>query len=277
MTDGATARYGAYEAIEVAVSESIALITLGADPDRANPTTAMTPELTACFRGMRDDPDIRAIVITGRGRRFSSGGDIGTMRERAERMADPRGNPAWVRRLPVDRGTDFMTAMLDLDVPVIAAVNGHAVGAGLRIALLADIMVVAEEAKLGDTHVLRGLVAPQAYLLALAAGMPRAKSMLLSGKLISGAQAVQIGLADRALPAQDVLSSALAQARELAALPPLAIRWTKRILNNQIRQAVHAHATEGYGLESLTMLSRDHAEAVAAFLEKRDPAGYEGR
>ena len=271
--------YPDFAAIELTIGDDgVAVITLG-PPDaqaRATTTTAMTPELTECFRLLRDDRRIRALVITGRGHRFAAGGDIGTMKSRAAQMSVSQ-NPRWVRRLPVDRATDFMTALLELDVPVVAAVNGHAIGAGLRIVMLCDLVIVAERAKLGDPHVARGLVAPQASLLALLIGSLRAKSLVLSGRLLTGPEAVQFGLADQALPTEQVLAAALDRARAMAAMPPLAMRWTKRLMNNRIREAVAAYTTEGYALESLTMLSADHAEAAASFVDKRDPAPYEGR
>jgi enoyl-CoA hydratase/carnithine racemase len=186
-------------------------------------------------------------------------------------------NPAWVKRLPVDRATDFMTALLEVDQPVVAAVNGHAVGAGLRIAMLCDYVVVADDAKVGDPHVKRGLVAPQAVLLGELIGARRARSLVLGGRLLRGAEVVEWGLADEATSRDEVLGRALSQARELAALPPLAFRWTKRALNNRLKAAIAQYASEGYALESLTMLSTDHAEAAASFAEKRDPRPYEGR
>jgi enoyl-CoA hydratase/carnithine racemase len=262
--------------LQVSVDDDLAVITMGTQEGSAIVTTAMTPELTECFKLMRDDRRIRAAVITGRGSRFSAGGDVKKMNARAAAMSVPD-NPGWVQRLPVDHATDFMYALLDLPFPVVGAVNGHAIGAGLRIALLCDVLVISESARVGDTHVLRGLVAPQPFLLNAAVGSMRAKAMLLTGKLLTGNQAVEYGIAERAVPAEDVLPIALTLARELADLPPLAVRWTKKLLNNRMREAVAQYATEAYALEALTMLSADHAEAAASFVEKREPRRYEGR
>ena len=274
--DSPVPEYPEFEAIQVGVDDGVAVVTLGADPDRPNPTTAMTPELLRFLRIVRDDPTVRAIVLVGRGRVFSAGGDVKVMGERSQRM-DPSSNPAWVKRLPVDRATDFMTALLEIDVPVVAAVNGHAVGAGLRIAMLCDYVVVADDAKVGDPHVKRGLVAPQAVLLGELIGARRARSLVLTGRLLRGEEVVEWGLADEVAPRDEVLARALAQAAALADLPPLAFRWTKRALNNRVKAAVAQFGSEGYALESLTMLSTDHAEAAASFAEKRDPRPYEGR
>ncbi|KQZ85217.1 hypothetical protein ASD56_02315 [Microbacterium sp. Root166] len=268
--------YPAFQAIEVGVDDGVAVVTLGADPDGPNPTTAMTPELLEFFRIVREDPTVRAVVLVGRGKVFSAGGDVKVMGERSRRM-DPSANPAWVKRLPVDRATDFMTALLEVDVPVVAAVNGHAVGAGLRIAMLCDYVVVADDAKVGDPHVMRGLVAPQAVLLGELIGARRARSLVLTGRLLRGEEVVEWGLADEAVARDEVLERALSQARELAMLPPLAFRWTKRALNNRLKAAIAQYASEGYALEALTMLSTDHAEAAASFAEKREPRPYEGR
>ena len=274
--DSPVPSYPAFEAIQVEVSDGVAVVTLGADPDRPNPTTAMTPELLQFFRIVRDDPSVRAVVLVGRGKMFSAGGDVKVMKDRSARM-DPSSNPAWVKRLPVDRATDFMTALLEVDQPVVAAVNGHAVGAGLRIAMLCDYVVVAEDAKVGDPHVKRGLVAPQAVLLGELIGARRARSLVLTGRLLRGTEVVEWGLADEAAPRDEVFDRAMAQARSLAELPPLAFRWTKRALNNRLKAAIAQYASEAYALESLTMLSTDHAEAAASFAEKRDPRPYEGR
>lgn len=274
--DAAPPEYPEFGAIQLEDVDGIAVVTLGADPDRPNPTTLMTPELREYFRIVRDDPRVRAIVIVGRGRHFSAGGDVKVMGERAQRM-DPATNPAWVKRLPVDRATDFMTALLDIDVPVVAAVNGHAIGAGMRIAMLCDYVVISEYAKMGDPHIARGLVAPQATLLGELIGARRARSLVFTGRLLKGAEVVEWGLADRVVPFDDVRDEAIAQARALADLPPLAFRWTKRSLNNRLKRAIADYATEAYALEALTMLSQDHAEAAAAFAAKRDPKPYEGR
>lgn len=268
--------YPEYSAIDVQFDGSIMTVTLGSDPDRPNPTTAMTPELTSFFRIVREDPRVRAVVIAGRGKFFSAGGDVNKMGERSKKM-DPAENPRWVQRLPVDRATDFMYALLEVDVPVIAALNGHAIGAGMRIAMLCDYAVIAENAKIGDPHVARGLVAPQSALIAELLGARRARSLVLTGRLLRGVEAVEWGLADEVAAPADVIATATVRARELGALPPLAFRWTKRALNNRLKAVISEYASEGYALESLTMLSRDHAEAVASFAEKRDPNPYEGR
>src|SRR5699024_10353605 len=131
---------------------------------KANPSDKMTPELTQFFRLVRYDPRVRAIVLHGRGRRFSAGGDVNGMREQAKRMGNIRENPDWVARIPVDRSDELAMAILGVDVPIVSAVTGHAIGAGLGLALYSDITVMDETAKIGDPHVRRGLMSPGAYM-----------------------------------------------------------------------------------------------------------------
>lgn len=121
--------YPEFRAIEVAFEGRICTVTLGADPGRANPSDKMTPELTQFFKTVRYDPRVRAIVLQGRGNKFSSGGDVSGMREQATRMGNIRENPDWVARIPVDRSDELPMAIFSVDVPIVAAVTGHAIGA----------------------------------------------------------------------------------------------------------------------------------------------------
>lgn len=269
--------YPDFAAIEVTFDSSIATVTLGSDPNRANPSDKMTPDLTEFFRIVRYDPNVKGILIRGRGRTFSAGGNVKGMRDQAARMSNLAENPDWVARLPVDRIDELPMAMLSVDVPIVAAVTGHAVGAGLGLAMYSDIAIVAEDIKIGDPHVRRGLAAPGAFAFPALVGMPRARALLLTGRLLSGREAAEIGLVYQAVPADDVLKTAEDLLADLVTLPPLAIRWTKRQLNNMIKEQFLRYSAAGAALESLTMLSTDHAESVAAWLDKAPPPPYKGR
>lgn len=270
--------YPEFRAIEVVPgANGVTTVLLGSNPDQANPSDRMTPELTEFFRLVRYDPAVRGILITGRGRRFSSGGNVAGMREQAGRMGNLADNPFWVARIPVDRSDELAMAVLSVDVPIVAAVNGHAIGAGLGLALWSDITVINEKVKIGDPHVRRGLVAPGAAMFAGLVGMARAKAMLLTGRLLTGAEAAAVGLVDQAVPEADVLRVATEIVEDIVSLPPLAIRWTKKILNNLMKEEFHRTNLTGAALESLTMLSTDHAEAVTAWLDKRDTPPFHGR
>jgi enoyl-CoA hydratase len=272
-----------YQNIEVQVEGDIAVVTLASQTGRGNPSNKIGPELAEFFRLTMLDrrafegpyEDIRAIVLRGRGNSFCTGGDVDAMRVQAGSMVDLRSNPRWVDRLPMERFWELRSAALKCDIPVVAAVNGHAIGAGMEFALLADIAIISETAKIGDPHIRRGLTSPgMAFLLSWYVGIPRAKSMIMKSQYITGREAADIGLVSRAVPAEDVIKEAMAEAQELASMPPLAIGWAKRSLNAILMRELTAFADQDAALEALTMLSSDHAEAVNAFLDKREHGRY---
>ena len=272
-----------YQNIEVEVEGDIAVVTLASQTGRGNTSNGIGPELAEFLRLTMLDrrafegpyEDIRAIVLRGKGNRFCTGGDVDAMRVQAGSMVDLRSNPQWVDRLPMERSWERRVHAFKCDIPVVAAVNGHAIGAGLSFALLADIAIMSETAKIGDPHIRRGLTSPgSAFPLIWCLGLARAKLMIMKGQYLTGREAADVGLVSRAVPAEDVISEAMAEAQELASLPPLAIRWAKRSLNAILMRELTAFADMDAALEALTMLSSDHAEAVNAFLDKREHARY---
>ncbi|MGL3150347.1 enoyl-CoA hydratase/isomerase family protein [Microbacterium sp. A82] len=268
--------YPEFRAIEVDFQGTICVVTLGSDPAKANPSDKMTPELTQFFRLVRYDPRVRAIMLQGRGNRFSAGGDVNGMREQATRMGHIRDNPDWVARIPVDRSDELSGAIFGVDVPIVSAITGHAIGAGLGLALYSDVTVMDENAKIGDPHVRRGLMSPGAYMFPALVGLPRAKEMILTGRLVKGAEAERIGLINYAVPHEEVIAKAREIAEDLATLPPLAIRWTKRVFNSMARETNARGALTGAALESLTMISTDHEASVIAWLDKQPEPEYGG-
>lgn len=269
--------YPDFRAIEVQFDGRLCVVTLGSDPNRANPSDKMTPELTQFFRLVRYDPRPRAILIQGRGHKFSSGGDVGGMREQAKRMGNLRENPDWVARIPVDRSDELPMAILSMEIPMVAAITGHAIGAGLGLALYSDVTVMDEDAKIGDPHTRRGLMSPGAYMFPALVGLPRAKEMIMRGTLVTGSEAERIGLINHAVAHAEVIPTAREIAEDLAALPPLAMRWTKKIFNNMAKEQFFRNNAAGAALEGLTMLSEDHQESVIAWLDKQPPPEFHGR
>jgi enoyl-CoA hydratase len=168
--------------------------------------------------------------------------------------------------------------MLAVKQPIICAVNGHAVGIGATIALFSDVVFMSANAKIGDPHVKIGLVAGDggAVIWPLLININRAKELLLTGDLITGQEAYRIGLANRVLPTEQVLPAAMELAEKLARGPALAIQWTKLAINRALRQATENVLDASLALEGITIASRDHAEGIASFLEKRTPQ-FEGR
>src|ERR1039458_2599523 len=168
--------------------------------------------------------------------------------------------------------SDLVYNVINCEKPVVSAINGVAVGAGLVVALLADISVCAEDARLGDGHVRLGVAAGDhaAIVWPLLCGMAKARYYLMTGEMITGSEAERIGLVSKSLPRDEVLDEALRIAGTLAAGSQLAIRWTKKALNSWLRTAGPAFdASAAY--EMLTFMGEDVREGVAALREKRAP------
>ncbi|MGI9646827.1 MAG: enoyl-CoA hydratase/isomerase family protein [Ilumatobacteraceae bacterium] len=251
-------------------SDGVLLITLD-DPDRLNATDGPTHEqLSRVFRTIDDDESVRAVVVTGAGRAFSAGGDL-------EWIADQVGDYGQTMRVMKEAG-DIVRTMIDCDTPVVSAINGVAVGAGLAVALMADISVMNEEARLTDGHIRLGVGAGDhaVAIWPLLCGMAKAKYYLLTADFLDGREAERIGLVSKAVPADEVLPTALSIAEKLAAGPVDATQLTKRALNHWLRQALpNFEASLAY--EMLNFLGPDSAEGLAALQEKRPPDFGTGR
>jgi enoyl-CoA hydratase/carnithine racemase len=210
------------------------------------------------------DDRVRAVVVTGAGRAFCAGADLGA---RSETFANQRGSSTFSAS-PVD------PAPWQIRKPVIAAMNGHAVGLGMTLALQCDIRIVADDAKCGVVHVRRGVI-PDAHahwIVPRLVGLSRAAEVLLSGRLYVGPEVVEIGLASRCLPAAEVLPAAVDLAADIAAnTAPLSVAICKRLLWQSFavtRQQMEQLETE---LHHVVMGRADAAEGVMAFLDKRQP------
>ena len=228
---------------------------------------------TAIAKGLDDanaDPAVKAIVLTGAGKAFSAGGDLDMVDANSR---DPRRLARTVRE-----ASDIVYNMINTDKPIISAINGVAVGAGLVVALLADISVMSETARFTDGHTKLGVVAGDhaAILWPLLCGMAKAKYYLLTSEFIDGREAERIGLVSLCVPADQVVPRALEIADRLARGAQQAIRWTKRSLNNWLRQAGPIF-DQSIALEMLTFMDEDVREGLAAIREKRPPAFPSGR
>jgi len=210
------------------------------------------------------DEAIRAVVIRGSGRAFSAGGDLAMVEEMTVSY------DATLVQLSDARA--IVDAMLASAKPVVSAVNGVAVGAGLAVALLADVSIVAESARLSDGHARIGVAAGDhaALLWPLLCGMAKAKYYLMTADFVDGPEAERIGLVTRCVPDAEVLGEALGVAERLARGSTTAVRWTKQVMNRwlQERSAVFG---ESLALEMLGFLGPDAKEGVAAIRERRDP------
>jgi enoyl-CoA hydratase len=206
------------------------------------------------------------VVLTGTGDRgFSAGGDINRM---AEGLDD---HARWCASMPEAR--EIVLNILECDKPVIGRINGHAIGLGASIALCCDLTVMVEDAKIGDTHVKVGLVAGDggSLLWPYLVGWMQAKRYLLTGDLLTGKQAAEIGLVTFAVPPEELDGTVNHWADRFANGPTRAISLTKRSLNMAIRQQAQVFMDAQLGLETMSHLSHDHREAVTAFRDKREP------
>lgn len=222
-------------------------------------------ELTKVWDLVNHDPKVRVIVVTGAGdRAFSAGGDLSWIGETV-------GNPDKVADTLKEAG-DIVFNMLACEKPIISAINGVAVGAGLAVALMADISIMAEEAKITDGHVRIGVSAGDhaVILWPLLCGMAKAKYYLMTADFVDGKEAERIGLVSLCVPRAQLMDKAMATADKLANGSQMAIRYTKRSLNNWMRMSQPAFDAS-LALEMLCFLGDDAKEGVAAVREKREP------
>ena len=242
----------------------ILLITINR-PDRFNATDeTLHTELAKVWLDVAADPLTRVAVITGAGRAFSAGGDF----EMIERMVGSYERVTYM----LTEMADMVYNVLNCEKPVISAINGPAVGAGLVIALSADISICAEDARLGDGHVRLGVAAGDhaALLWPLLAGMAKARYYLMTGEMLTGAEAERLGMVSLAVPRDQVLDKAMQVAGSLANGSRTAIRFTKKALNNWVKQAAPIFE-QSAAYEMLGFMGPDVVEGVAALKEKREP------
>jgi enoyl-CoA hydratase/carnithine racemase len=250
--------------------DQIGVITL----DRPANRNSMTPELLDAFArasaAARADTTIRALVVTGTGNCFSAGADF--------RAGLQRGGDALA---PEERSYAMyepFLSLLEVEIPIIGALNGHAIGGGFGLALVCDLRIAALEGKYGANFVAVGLAPGMAisHLLPRLVGMSRAAELLFTGRLIDGAEAERLGLVNRAVPADQVLDEALALARTIAANAPFAVRATKAALRRSLSLDTRAAARAEAGDQAASLATEDAREGMSALLEKRKPV-FRGR
>jgi len=261
--------YGRFRSILAEQQDHVLILTLNR-PDRLNAVgDDMHEGLEAILADLRHDTEVRAVVLQGAGRAFCVGGDVKGFAEE-----EPQDLSGYQSIHQVTSGaSNLIERFIDVPQPIIAAVQGYAMGLGATLALLCDVLLIAEDAQIADTHVPIGLVAGDGGALAwpLAMSFGAAKYYLLTGERLNGVEAARLGLALRALPAAELQEQALAMAQRMAALAPLAVQGTKQTLNQILRQRSQLVTGIGLHLEAATFLSEDHKEAASAFVEKRSP------
>jgi len=256
------------------LSDHIATVVL----DRPEVKNALNRELYArveeAFREAHRDPEVRCVIVTGAGGAFCSGDDV------REIMLAPGGEPPVRRqREPMPAPTPAAMAILECDKPVIAAVNGAAVGWGMDLTLLCDIRIASERARFGELFIKRGLVSDIGGLWRLPqiVGPEKAAELLFTGEIIDAAEAARIGLVSRVVAHDELIAAANELAATIAANPPIAMRFMKQGLRLALAGS-DAREMGAYVMNSLAYLftTEDHREGALSFIEKRKPV-FKGR
>ena len=245
-------------------NDGVLLITINR-PEKYNATNERLHwELSRVWLDVDADGETRVAVITGAGKAFSAGGDLELIDRQTKNYAAIAG--------VMKEAADIVYNIVNCEKPVISAINGVAVGAGLAVALMADISIIAEDARLTDGHLRLGVGAGDhaAIVWPLLCGMAKAKYYLLTSEFVDGREAERIGLVSACVPADQVVPRALEVATKLATGPQMALRWTKRALNGWIRDAGPIFESS-LAFEMLNFFDDDVIEGAAAIREKRTP------
>ncbi|MGB2695813.1 MAG: enoyl-CoA hydratase-related protein [Dehalococcoidia bacterium] len=261
--------YARYQTILIEKADKVATVTLNR-PERLNAVNSVLhEELEHLFGEINADDEVNAMILTGAGRAFCAGGDMKAVADQPEPSGDAYNAPVTFGRGP----RRLIMNMLEVEAPIVVAMNGDAIGLGATLALLGDVIIASESARLGDTHVRMGLVAGDggAVIWPLLVGVHRAKEYLMTGDLIPAPEAERIGLVNHVVPADQVLPKARELAERLASGPTWAIRWTKASVNKLVRERANLILDTSLAYEALTTGTDDMREAGQAFLQKRKP------
>ena len=240
--------------IELAIEEGVATVALNRPHVRNAVNDVMRAELTATLERLANDDAVRAIVLTGKGAGFCSGGDIAFT--------------GWRRQKQLHRGVAVLHGM---GKPTIAAVNGAAAGLGCDLALACDFIIASESASFIMSFILRGLVPDGGglYFLPRRVGLPRAKELVFSGRRVGAQEALQIGLADRVTTPERLLADAREWARQLTGGSPVALALAKSILDRSLELGEEEVLALGREAQAICYTTSEHRAAVAAFLDKK--------
>lgn len=262
--------FSSYECIEFSRAGRVLVISLDRPAQRNAVNARLHHELSRVFTDAQRDPDSDVVVLTGNGSAFCAGGDIDWMQLSVD---EPEEFEKTARE-----AKDIVYSQLDLEKPLICRLNGHATGLGASLALLCDVIIASDEAKIGDPHVSVGLVAGDggALIWPQLVGYAKARKYLLTGDLMTATEAERIGLITDVVARAELNAAVDALAQRLVSGATKAIRWSKVTINLPLRQLFHSYFDAGVAYECLSNRTADHAEAVAAFREKRKPV-FTGR
>ena len=249
---------------------AILTITMS-QPETRNARTGNTAveEFVQICEVIRKDPSVRVVILTAEGPIFSSGGNVKDMK----RFFDDALTPDLIREEYRQGIQRIPKALYNLDVPIICAINGPAIGAGLDLTCMCDIRIASENATFAESFVRVGIVPGDggAWLLPRAVGMSKASEMAFTGEALTAAQALACGLVSRVVPAEKLQEEARALAVKIAANPGAVLRMTKRLLREGERSSLESLLELSAGYQAIAHKTADHREAVTAFIEKRPP------
>lgn len=249
---------------------SILTVTMN-QPETRNALTGNTAveEFVQLCDEVRKDTSVKVVILTGAGPIFSSGGNVKDM----QRFFDDALTPDLIREEYRNGIQRIPNALYQLDVPVICAVNGPAIGAGLDLTCMCDIRIASESATFAESFVRVGIVPGDggAWLLPRAVGMAKAAEMAFTGEAISAQEALACGLVSRVVAAEELLPTAQRLAQKIAANPAAVMRMTKRLLREGQHSSLASLLELSAGYQAIAHKTADHREAVMAFVEKRKP------
>lgn len=253
--------------VELTIESGVAIVTLNRPEVRNAINDALRTELISVLERVAADEAVRAVVLTGKGKAFCAGGDIAGMNERLKAPAGQVAFNGWRRQGQTHKSVALLHG---LPKPVIAAVNGAAAGLGCDMALACDFIVASEEAAFTMSFVKRGLVSDGGgmYFLPRRVGLPRAKELIFTGRMVDAQEALTIGLADRVAPAETLVADAAAWARELGQGSRASIALSKAILDRTFETAEEQVFALGREAQAVCYTTAEHRESVEAFLNK---------
>jgi len=251
-----------YKTLIYEKKDNIGLLTINR-PEKMNAiSNELTTELKQLLAEIEEDEDLRVLIVTGAGKKaFVAGADIKEIVDRDAKLG---------RRVTRER-QEIFSRIENLQVPVIGAINGYALGGGLELALACSIRICSEKAQFGAPEVKLGIIPGDGgtQRLPRLVGLGRAMEMILTGDFIDAQEAYRIGLVNKVVPLEKLMEEAMALAQKIASRPPLAVRYAKEAVNrSQEGDAASGFALESY-LHALTCTTEDKKEGVSAFLEKR--------
>lgn len=262
----------AYDHITLTTSaEGIVTLTFNRPDTRNSMTPAMGEEVIAAVEEIRANPSARVFILTGAGKSFSSGGDLGMLARDSGAAPRSEGDPSMAGS-PRDFYTRYL-AIRRLAIPTIAAINGHAIGAGLCIALACDLRVAASDAKMGMTFTKLGIHPGMGatYFLPRLIGTARAAELFFTGRVFDAAEAERLGLVTRVVTRDQFVDAVQSLAREIASCAPIAVRMTKKALYRGTEHSLDDMLDFEALQQGITFTTTDAREGVRAIMEKRTP------